>query len=304
MNSEARRDVYINMSNVKEESEDVRIEQVFIIKQEDPEEQTDLTFRSPAQSCTESSSETRRKTYWRRMDVEGLISLVSDRRELFDQNHIDYKHIDKREALWQEIAEKIGFHVDDVKTKWKNLRDTYIRKKREDQCTGEQTPKKKKTWKFMKMMEFLATSSEQRRVHSSVKESADEVGDGSESEKSLSISVESAVSSEPVQANSKKRKRSVTPDFVEKYLAAKEVRDREREERRKQRMEDDISLFLMSLAPVIRRLPPSKQSSVKMRFHQVLHEVEYGLSDASQPPSAQHCPESNHRAPTPDTPPV
>lgn len=117
-------------------------------------------------------------------------------------------------------------------------------------------------------------------VHSNI-EYDDEVEDGSDSEQAIYSSGGFTTSSEQTP---KRRKKTENPDLMERYLAAKELRDREREEGRELRRDDDISLFLQSLAPVMRRLPPSKQSSVKMCFHQVLHEAEYGHTDI--PPSS------------------
>ncbi|KAK2894900.1 hypothetical protein Q8A67_012129 [Cirrhinus molitorella] len=151
---------------------------------------------------------------------------------------------------------------------------------------ADRLPKKKKSWKFMKVMEFLASSTEPR---SNIEECAD-VEDGSETSFCTSGG---STPSEPVKSTSKKRKRPDTPDFVERYLAARETRDREREERR----DDDIGLFLQSLAPVIRRLPLAKQSSIKMRFHQILHEAEYGHSEVLHPQLPVQSPVSFYRAP-------
>uniref|UniRef100_A0A673FZS5 MADF domain-containing protein n=1 Tax=Sinocyclocheilus rhinocerous TaxID=307959 RepID=A0A673FZS5_9TELE len=188
------------------------------------------------------------------MDVE---MLLSEHRELFDKSHTDYKNQDKKEVLWQRIAEKIAIDVDRLQKK------------------------KKKPWKFMKVMEFLAASTEPRRY----KQQYFLVfyGDGSDSEQATCSSGASSTSSEPVQSSSKKRKQPDTQDFMERYLAAKEAR--EREERRELRREDNVSLFLQNLAPTIRRLPPPN--------------TEYGHTDI---PLSPQQPVYYHRAP-PQTPP-
>lgn len=55
--------------------------------------------------------------------------------------------------------------VEDVKVKWKNLRDTYTRKKRMEQASsrGGRGAKKSKQWKYMRVMDFLDASTEHRR---------------------------------------------------------------------------------------------------------------------------------------------
>lgn len=71
-----------------------------------------------------------------------------------------------------------------------------------------------------------------------------------------------------------KKRRPETANYVERHLAANEARDRVREECREQCGEDDISLFLQSLAPVIRRLAPIKAVFCKNAFIRFLHETE------------------------------
>ncbi|KAL0179916.1 hypothetical protein M9458_025358, partial [Cirrhinus mrigala] len=53
---------------------------------------------------------------------------------------------------------------EEVKAKWKNLRDTYTRKKRleQDGSRSGRAAKKKKQWKYMRVMDFLDPSTEHR----------------------------------------------------------------------------------------------------------------------------------------------
>ncbi|KTF82878.1 hypothetical protein cypCar_00024314 [Cyprinus carpio] len=76
------------------------------------------------------------------MNVELLVSLVSEHKELYDKRDSDYKNLDKRELLWRGIADQIGFYVEEVRQKWKSLRDTYTRKKYEDDCRSGKAAKK------------------------------------------------------------------------------------------------------------------------------------------------------------------
>ncbi len=45
------------------------------------------------------------------MNVELLVSLVSEHKELYDKRDSDYKNLDKREMLWSVIAEQMVFDV-------------------------------------------------------------------------------------------------------------------------------------------------------------------------------------------------
>ncbi len=46
-----------------------------------------------------------------KINVELLVSLVSEHKELYDKRDSDYKNLDKREMLWSVIAEQMGFDV-------------------------------------------------------------------------------------------------------------------------------------------------------------------------------------------------
>lgn len=43
-------------------------------------------------------------------------------------------------------------------------------------------------------------------------------------------------------------------------------------------LRDDVTLFLLSLAPAMRRLCPEKQSWVRTKIQQLLHEAEFGAT--------------------------
>uniref|UniRef100_A0A3B3I537 MADF domain-containing protein n=1 Tax=Oryzias latipes TaxID=8090 RepID=A0A3B3I537_ORYLA len=206
------------------------------------------------------------------MNVELLVSLVSVHKELYDKRESDYKNLDKRKQLWSGIAQQMGLD-EEVKQKWKSLRDTYTRKKREEDCRSGQAAKQKKAWKYMKVMEFLAASTEFR-------------------EGSASTSSESTFSSPTVRPTTcNKRKRPETPDLLDRYLLSKEAREnekeerrREKEERREQRREqlnDENYLFAIGLIPTLRRLSPAVQSLVKLRIHHLLHDAEFGQASSA-----------------------
>uniref|UniRef100_A0A3P9L4T7 MADF domain-containing protein n=1 Tax=Oryzias latipes TaxID=8090 RepID=A0A3P9L4T7_ORYLA len=240
------------------------------------------------------------------MNVELLVSLVSEHKELYGKRESDYKNLDKREQLWSGIAQQMGLDVEEVKQKWKSLRDTYTRKKREEDCRSGQVAKQKKAWKFMKVMEFLAASTEFRRVDQVVINE-----DVSDREASASTSSGLTFSSPTVRPTTcNKRKRPETPDLLDRYLLSKEARENEREERRREKEErreqrreklnDENYLFPIGLIPTLRRLSPAVQSSVKLRIHQLLHDAEFGQASSAVFP--QHSPVSYHQLP-PQTPP-
>ncbi|KAF4106812.1 uncharacterized protein si:ch211-207i20.3 [Onychostoma macrolepis] len=211
-----------------------------------------------------------------KMDAELLLFLVSENKELFDKNHSEYKNTKRKEVLWQGIADKMGVDVEEVKAKWKNLRDTYTRKKRleQDGNRSGRAAKKKKQWKYMRVMDFLDPSTEHRSVIlDSVpgKIEDDEPDEDSGAEPASTSTGTSMASPGAIRSEIVKRRRSETLELLERYLATKDARDREKDEQ-----QDEVDLFLRSLAPALRRLPASKQSLVKLQIQKILHDAEFG----------------------------
>ncbi|XP_042591076.1 uncharacterized protein LOC109102093 [Cyprinus carpio] len=211
-----------------------------------------------------------------KMDAEVLLFLVSENKELFDKNHSEYKNTKRKEVLWQGIADKMGVDVEEVKAKWKNLRDTYTRKKRleQDGNRSGRAAKKKKQWKYMRVMDFLDPPAEHRSV---IMESVpgkiedDEPDEDSGAEPASTSMGTSMTSPGAIRSDIVKRRRSETLELLERYLASKDARDREKDEQ-----QDEVDLFLRSLAPALRRLPASKQSLVKLQIQKILHDAEFG----------------------------
>ncbi|KAK2876770.1 hypothetical protein Q8A67_020866 [Cirrhinus molitorella] len=217
-----------------------------------------------------------------KMDAELLLFLVSENKELYDKNHSEYKNTKRKEVLWQGIADKMGVDVEEVKAKWKNLRDTYTRKKRleQDGSRSGRAAKKKKQWKYMRVMDFLDPSTEHRSVildsvPSKIED--DEPDEDSGAEPASTSTGTSVTSPGAIRSDIVKRRRSETLELLERYLASKDAKDKEKDEQ-----QDEVDLFLRSLAPALRRLPASKQSLVKLQIQKILHDAEFGQPNFPQ----------------------
>ncbi|XP_059213190.1 uncharacterized protein LOC131991705 [Centropristis striata] len=67
--------------------------------------------------------------------------------------------------------------------------------------------------------------------------------------------------------------------LLEEYLRRMESRDVQRERDLEQR--DDVALFLLSLAPALRRLSAERQSWLRTRIQQLVHQAEFGPATAT-----------------------
>ncbi|XP_018530143.1 uncharacterized protein LOC108882240 isoform X2 [Lates calcarifer] len=83
---------------------------------------------------------------------------------------------------------------------------------------------------------------------------------------------ECGVPSRPTRA-----KRKSSDSLLEEYLRRMETRETQRNLDVDQR--DDVTLFLLSLAPAMRRLSAEKQSLVRTKIQQLLHEAEFGATN-------------------------
>ncbi|XP_067634256.1 uncharacterized protein [Eurosta solidaginis] len=108
------------------------------------------------------------------MDGGRVIEEVKKRRplwDLFDKKNFDKLLIIK---LWEEIAVELDSPTNEVKKKWKNLRDTYrmvLKRERRAICNGQTYNGKK--WKYTQEMSFLKdvmTTDPLCRPHSSYTE--------------------------------------------------------------------------------------------------------------------------------------
>ncbi|KAG7220519.1 hypothetical protein INR49_018046 [Caranx melampygus] len=72
------------------------------------------------------------------------------------------------------------------------------------------------------------------------------------------------------------KRKSSSDGLLEEFLRRMETRDAQRNLDLDQR--DDVTFFLLSLAPAMRRLNSEKQSWIRTRIQQLLHEAEFGAT--------------------------
>ncbi|CAG9766009.1 unnamed protein product [Ceutorhynchus assimilis] len=93
--------------------------------------------------------------------TEKLIELVKKYPILYDLGNPDYKNIRKRDKIWDQIGAELNESGEEVKKRWKNLRDSYAKYLK---CiktkTGQSAKKNYSKWQWASLMEpfkpFLA----------------------------------------------------------------------------------------------------------------------------------------------------
>ncbi|KAL0107420.1 hypothetical protein PUN28_015758 [Cardiocondyla obscurior] len=105
---------------------------------------------------------------------EILISEVQERSCLWDHTmDIKIRGMDTVRKAWEEIRQVLSiFRSKSLSKKWKNLRDTFLRKyKQEKSCTASGSAaanKIKNNWKFYEQIKFLKSTVQHRRIFSNL----------------------------------------------------------------------------------------------------------------------------------------
>ncbi|XP_044761531.1 uncharacterized protein LOC123318840 [Coccinella septempunctata] len=89
------------------------------------------------------------------IDTRKLIELVRANPMLYDPTLDEHKDIRMRDERWALIASEMGQHPDDLKKKWKNIRDTYIRYLKAAKTKHGAKPSSLSKWAWSKHMRFF-----------------------------------------------------------------------------------------------------------------------------------------------------
>ncbi|XP_042345593.1 uncharacterized protein LOC121945465 [Plectropomus leopardus] len=214
-----------------------------------------------------------------------LADLIREHPNLYDQSRRDYKDNLKGHLSWRDIADNMGKSEEEVKLKWKNLRDKFCKAKKRmakrssPLLTDEENPVERPVPVLYNQLSWLSAYVKPR-VDTGTLGTDEVAGSGDDAEKdqdkdekeqhcpmpvvSTSYSlVESCPNNHQEIGASLKRKRQTTTDAeISSADALTNLRD-----------EDE--LFLLSLLPSLKRLTIKKRMEVRMKFQQVLYAAEF-----------------------------
>ena len=100
------------------------------------------------------------------MSVEqNIIEVVSHYPCLWSIKDPVYRDQKAKDVAWTEVASKAGVTVDECKTKWKYLRDRYVRelKKTKFKRLEDEEGASQPTWALFGVLSFLESSVKHRR---------------------------------------------------------------------------------------------------------------------------------------------
>ncbi|XP_034476068.1 transcription factor Adf-1-like [Drosophila innubila] len=224
--------------------------------------------------------------------VELLIELVKRHKILYDLADEDYKNIRKKDKIWDEIGLELEESGDEVKKKWKNLRDSFSKYLRSTKrITGKAAVHK--TWIWAKQMEsfrpfisFAKTSSNASGIEPSKPSSFTEtfqcteppeshMDDESNDELNQSIVSIPAVDAERPPLKRLKRSTpqptSSVKDVIE-YLHTKN-----------KKAQDDVDILFMAHAQTIKKFSPRRQAQIKFKIAKLIMEEEMASLEENSP---------------------
>ncbi|XP_013887091.1 transcription factor Adf-1 [Austrofundulus limnaeus] len=239
-----------------------------------------------------------------------LIVAVCNTPIIYDRSSVLYRDRNKKELAWRRVSEEVGASVEDCRRRWKTLRDTYAKvvQKVNKRRSGSAASNGEK-WKYMAVMSFLQPFLSPRETKSRkparvVKEQAAEEeedssvpgprdsvesGDGaihadpediygplSSPASSLPYSSASSVRSGPTSTTptgpQRKRAKSGQTDSLEPTEFEQMTVTLEAEEQHRTRTVCEDEYYLMSLLPLLKKVPAEAKDLVKFQIHKLIFE--------------------------------
>ncbi|KAF6213404.1 hypothetical protein GE061_011123 [Apolygus lucorum] len=219
--------------------------------------------------------------------MEALILNVRKHRVLWDKADIHYKQKRKVDAAWRAVAAEMGFSKEDAKSKWKNLRDTFIRElKKVSPRTGDssETGLYHGKWAYFDMMTFLigGTQNIQRPVDWELVNDASQVSEGQNAETSTFSPPSLIVKCEPYLHEAEGEESGETTDTNPAVALPtttsglnpppkKKIRTQEPNEFERTKQAEDYDLdFFKSLIPYMSKLKDKQKLRVRNEIQNII----------------------------------
>ncbi|CAH1403949.1 unnamed protein product [Nezara viridula] len=210
-------------------------------------------------------------------DDDLLVDLVNHYRVLYDQKHQDFRNVRAKNSAWRKIAEALKKDSNSCKRRWKDIRDNYWKiVRREKLPVGSAAPRSSRKWPLLKKLTFLGDYERDPPSYCAVSEPelrnievvlAEKDGP-MELEQPLSVPVATASfsstsESPPVSPSYPVHSSRRNPWSVVKKREEKELELLQSLVENK-RTEDDIDLFMRSIALSVKKLPPHLINKAKI----------------------------------------
>uniref|UniRef100_A0A672RD65 MADF domain-containing protein n=1 Tax=Sinocyclocheilus grahami TaxID=75366 RepID=A0A672RD65_SINGR len=177
---------------------------------------------------------------------EKFILAVSENPILYDTSLESYRDFNRKNEAWKRVSEIVGLSVDECRKKWRDLRNVYVRERREEKkIKSGAAATQKRPWRYYHIISFLLPFVSSRPTSGNMEE---ERGEGRRNEEDTSVS-----------------------SFERKIVEAIETSNCPAPAG----SEDPDMQFLQSLMPALKRLEPKCRELTKLKIHQLIFEAEF-----------------------------
>ncbi|XP_069698200.1 transcription factor Adf-1-like [Periplaneta americana] len=222
------------------------------------------------------------------LEDEKLVEVVSKFPCIFDVASPVYKDQTVKDIAWKEIAEFVERSEHDCKKRWRNIKDTYQKRKKKGKGTGASVSSKGKKWLLEDMLTFL-----DKEIHKRESISNTQCDDTSSQENDILTIEDTATEDAPALSTSQitsdtstqnvgRTMNSLRPPSKRQRLHEKTIgllEDRRIERNNiidslNQNYDDDVDLFFKSIAMSVKKLPPNLIHEAKMTSLQMVFDLE------------------------------
>lgn len=206
---------------------------------------------------------------------EKLVQEVKKHKQLWDQHSKLHKEAGYREAAWMDIAAALAVSVEECQTRWRTIRDTYLKRKKRRRADA------KGQWNVLDrelgfLDDFLRPRTRRWTLRAAgptaapaevevKREQPDEDADVREAAAAEAAAVAAVAAAPPDPWALAVRPAAMLPHHLAAGGAAAQ-----------ERASDPEELFCLSLAAHLKRLLPRERNMAKMKMLQTLHDFEFG----------------------------
>lgn len=208
-----------------------------------------------------------------------LVELVGVNPCLYQLDHPSHKDVEMKMQTWETIAEEIGKSEKECRWRWRNIKDTYIRRQRKLK-NSKRISRAPDKWVLADMLSFLDksryTRPNTRRVIRHVVADIKMNHDRSDPDLEDPLLINRSESS--VTQDSR------TSKLNERMIGLLEERCKEQTrimENLTSQSQDDIDLFFKSIAISVKKLPPALVFEAKRRTLEIVADLEMQNNDSS-----------------------
>ncbi|KAL1487870.1 hypothetical protein ABEB36_015520 [Hypothenemus hampei] len=223
------------------------------------------------------------------MDDSKLCELVGQHPSLFDPKNKFYKEQNVKDNAWVEIANILHQRVDDCKKRWKNIRDTFNRRKRIGKLgTGSARNMKRSKWFLSDTLSFLNNVEKDFDTESTQNES-ENIDKIVETEELDSLIINTTTKNRSASDTLEKNEKMAIPlnsrkrqKMNENVIDILKTNNQARSERHAQLMEamqqtkeeHPIDSFFKSMAYSVKKFSKINQVKAKMEVCRIISELE------------------------------